>query len=84
MNKEKFMNKFIDHTSQGVIFYKTPFLPSEINAIFHALKIEEDIKKRIEECKTNSNKLSIKTQWKEYVLQEQVGKELQEIIENKK
>ncbi len=46
-------------------------------------KIVKRMKKRIEECKTNSNKLSIKTQWSEYVLQERVGKELQKTLEGK-
>ncbi len=73
MNKEKLRDKFIDRISQGVIFYKTPFLPSEINAIFRALRIEEDIKKRIEVCKLPNNNED-----------EEVIQVLQELIERKK
>ncbi len=73
MNKEKLRDKFIDRISQGVIFYKVPFLPSEINAIFRALRIEEDIKKRIEVCKLPDNNED-----------EEVLQALQELIERKK
>jgi len=42
------------------------------------------LKKRIEECETNSNKISMKDDWVEYVYQMRLIPELKKLMEVKK
>ncbi len=52
--------------------------------IFQNRVIIERLKKRIEECKTNSLKISMKDNWAEYKNQITLLPELQKIIEGEK
>ncbi len=46
--------------------------------------IVERMKKRLEECKTNSNGISMKDDWGEYKFQIRLVPELQKLIEGEK
>jgi len=57
----------------------------KINAERYKYKlIVERLKKRIEECKTNSNGISASDDWVEYKFQIALVPELQKILEGKK
>ena len=45
IDKTKLRDKFTEKVSQGIIFYKQPFLPHEVNYIFDCIdKVEKTLK----------------------------------------
>lgn len=48
-DKTELHNKFIEKFSQGIIFYKQPFLPSEVKYIFDSIDIRETLRTKINE-----------------------------------
>jgi len=45
-DKTELHEKFIDKVSDGTIFYKQPFLPTEIKYIFDCVDVVDRVKKR--------------------------------------
>lgn len=45
INKTKLHEKFIEKVSQGIIFYKQPFLPHEVKYIFDSIDKAEKLNK---------------------------------------
>jgi len=48
IDKEKLRSKFTEIVSEGIIFYKQPFLPHEVNYIFDCIDKIEKILNAIE------------------------------------
>lgn len=53
---------------------------SDYKYLIECAEIVESLKKRIKECETNSLKISMKTQWKEYANQIRLLPELKKIL----
>jgi len=51
--------------------------------VFELIRIEEHLKKRLKECETNSNGISMKDDWVEYKFQIRLVPELQKILGKK-
>ena len=59
-------------------------LDASQSSIITALELKGRIEKRLLECRTNSNKLSLKTQWNECKFQQRLIIELEKLLDVKK